>query len=254
MTNTLFSTSRAWHAGSHCWERLYYLHHNSTHIYAQELPSAGLLARALKLLFCQITLGGGQAEETGPASEMAQMPAKNVRDQLNTSRRIVQTWQKWQLSFLWWTLTLLRFCLLCIILRFTVCQQCSKSSVWFRNANYLNDDNSSSAHCGYSRGSSEIKEDTVCSQVFVIKVFCAMLYFRSLWQNTKCRHQHIPSPSPFCLHIYLKKMHHFWIHQLLFPLAITAIALKSHPPLSSSTHWASQFSNLILSYFKSGRD
>ena len=28
------------------------------------------------LLFCQITLGGGQAEETGPASEMAQMPAK----------------------------------------------------------------------------------------------------------------------------------------------------------------------------------
>lgn len=38
--------------------------------------------RAPQLLFCQITLGGGQAAETGPASEMAQMPAKNVRDRL----------------------------------------------------------------------------------------------------------------------------------------------------------------------------
>lgn len=64
--------------------------------YARELPSAGLLAWALTLLFCQITLGGGQAEETGPASVMAQMPAKNVWDRLNTRRRIVQTWQKWQ--------------------------------------------------------------------------------------------------------------------------------------------------------------
>lgn len=44
---------------------------------------------SLRLLFCQITLAGGQEEEMGRASETAPIPAKNARDQLNR----LQTWQ-----------------------------------------------------------------------------------------------------------------------------------------------------------------
>lgn len=76
-----------------------------------------------------------------------------------------------------------------------------------------------------------------------------MSFIRALRFTSPCQtaeHQHIPSVTCLCLHIYLKKKKKSFLNaSTAFPLAITA--LKSHPQLSSYPHSASQFSNLILS-------